>query len=274
LDDIAFPTFQNFQLNQYGSNGIPILTARGCPFLCAFCQQSALLGKKWRGRSAKNVVDEIEYWTKNGVTEFNVMDDLFTFDKSRIHDIEKELKDRKVVGIRMNLIGGVRVKGTDEPLLLSLRNIGVEYLSFGIESGSDKVLKFIKKGMKIKDAHYAVDLATKLGFKVRLFFIIGFPFETLEDVEKSFEFALKYDIYDARFFNLIPYEDTRLMDWLRENDVSFQYQYDEYMNDFREFQSKPVFEINQQDAMTIEEKKYALQRSKEVIAEIQKKRII
>jgi len=141
--------------------------------------------------------------------------------------------------------------------------MGVKIISFGIESGSNKILKFIRKGATSEQADRLIGLATSMGFDVKLFFILGFPTETMEDVQMSFDLALKHPIASVRFFNLVPYADTPLMKWLEENNVHFNYEYDEYMNNFKRFQRIPIFE--HQGGMSLNEKLEALNLADEIV---------
>ena len=108
-----------------------------------------------------------------------------------------------------------------------------------------------------------------MGFDVKLFFIIGFPTETREDVQMSFDLALRYPISSVRFFNLVPYDDTPLMEWLKEHNAHFFYGYDEYMSDFKRFQRIPLFECS--EGMTAEEKSEALKMAENVTQFVEKR---
>jgi len=80
----------------------------------------------------------------------------------------------------------------------------------------------------------------------------------------TFDLAMKYPISSVRFFNLFPYPDTHIMDWLTENDAHFFYKFDEYMDDFKRFQRIPLFECRK-DGMNREEKLKALEKADEVV---------
>jgi len=83
--------------------------------------------------------------------------------------------------------------------------VGFRFLSFGVESANEHVLKNIRKGEELQEIERAVKEACAIGYDVTLFFIIGLPGETAEDAEKSLEFAQRYPIFDAKFYNLIPF---------------------------------------------------------------------
>lgn len=272
INNIPYPRYEHFDLlKNYNSGSISIVTSRGCPFGCAFCQQSSLLGKKWRGRKTQDVVGEIEYWYNRGFSSIHILDDNFGLDKSRFLHISELISARKMKDLRLVLIGGLRIQNMTEDMLLALKRMGVRNLSFGVESGSDKILKFIDKGTTVKEIDRVVKMAVDMGFLVRLFFIIGFPYETMEDVKKSFEIALRYKVHEVRFFNLVPYEETKIMKWIKENDAELLYSYEEYMSNFKHFQRMPIF--NTKEGMTLDEKKEALRMADSVVRQVEERRL-
>ena len=270
IEDFPFPRYNSFDLSSYYTDSISIITSRGCPFLCTFCQQSSLLGKKWRGRTPQSVVDEIEYWYCQGYSSIHILDDNFAFDKERLIHISGLITQKEMKDLDISLVGGVRISYVNRETLLAIKRMGVRYISFGVESGSDKILKLIRKGCTVKQAEKAIKMAVDLGFSVRLFFIIGMPLETMEDVSKSFELALRFNVDEVRFFNLMPYEGTGIMDWINENDATLLYSYAEYMSDFKKFKQIPVFDSP--GGMNIEEKAKALRMSKEIINTVEERR--
>lgn len=253
ISEFSFPRYKRFQLDLYGDpDAIGILTSRGCPYKCIFCQQSSLLGKNWRGRIPEDIVNEIRYWKEQGKKTIQIIDDNFGMNHQRVFKISKLIIQYGLNDMEYVIVGGLRIDQTNEKILIALEKMGVQVIPFGIESGSNRILKFMRKGINAEQADHLIRLATSMGFEVKLFFILGFPTETMEDVQMSFDLALKYPIASVRFFNLVPYADTPLMKWLEENNVHFNYEYDEYMNNFKRFQRIPIFEY--QGRMSLNEK--------------------
>jgi radical SAM superfamily enzyme YgiQ (UPF0313 family) len=261
IDTLPFPKFTQFELDKYADKSMPLLSSRGCPFKCMFCQQSSLLSKNWRGKSAAFLGEEIKYWIRKGYKEFQILDDNFAYDADRLHKITFLFAQNNISNISISIVGGVRISSMTKERLMLLRRIGVDFISFGIESFSDKVLRFIKKGTNTKKIEKVVRMATEMGFKVRLFFIIGLPYETMESLDALFGFVLKYPIYQVRFFNLVPYQRTALMDWIEENG-KLLYPPQEYMNNFKKFQDIPIFTAN--NTMGIKERKQALIKARHI----------
>ena len=265
LDSISFPKYDKFELDKY-EHGVQISSSRGCPYNCIFCQSCSVLGKKWRGRSAENIADEMEFWYKKGYKNFSFIDDNFTMNKKRIYQLCDEIKNRHLDNIRMGA-PGVRVDLVDRDLLKRMREVGFWYVAFCIEAGNNKILKVLKKGFTIEQAEQGVRDAVELGFAVKLYFIVGSPYETLQDIQDSIDFAQKYPISDINFGSLMPIPETELIDWVRREGRLLTPP-EIYLNEYAEFERMPHFDA---PGMSLEERKYALQITEKVGLKIRKR---
>ncbi|MGQ9691636.1 MAG: B12-binding domain-containing radical SAM protein, partial [Thermoproteota archaeon] len=148
LDSLPFPARHLIPFEAYRVMGSPIgdmITSRGCPFFCGFCSSSRLMGKRYRRRSASNVVDEIEELVyKYEVRDIEFIDDIFTLDRKRVEEIVKAIKERK---LDVNFATSSRVDTIDSNLLRMLKNAGLSTIFYGTESGSDRVLRLMEKGI-------------------------------------------------------------------------------------------------------------------------------
>ncbi len=261
LDNIPFPKFEKFELNKYLQRIIPIISSRGCPFKCIFCQQSSLLSKNWRGVSAEYFIDCIKYWVEKGYTEIHILDDNFTFNQRRLEKIVELYKKENIRNIKLVLIGGIRINQTSKKTLQLLKRLNIEKIAFGVESFSNKVLKFIKKGTSENKIEETIKNATEMGFKVKIFLIIGFPYQTPESLRKTYKLVLTYPIYQVRFFNLVPYQKTALMEWIDENGELI-YPSSVYMNKFKKYQDIPLFKAK--NMMSVEERTRELKIARNV----------
>lgn len=160
-----------------------VITSRGCPYNCVYCSTSEQWGHKIRHRSAKNVVDEIEYLIKNykldGVGFF---DDVFTMDKERVIEICKEILRRK---LNISWWCEVRANTIDKEIVQWMKRTGCEHVSLGIESGSNRILKNIKKAITVEQGIKAVKIIKKANIKLKVFFMHGLPGETYQDIKKT-----------------------------------------------------------------------------------------
>jgi len=239
LDNYPFPKFHNFEMDRYTTKEISIITSRGCPYECIFCTIMLVWGKKFCYRSASNILKEIKYWYDKGYRNFNILDDNFTLIRKRVVEFcNMIIKENLKVHIKID--NGTRADKVDYELLKLMKKAGFEYLAVGVEVGNDKMLKVIKKEESMQQIDDAVRMACELGFNVNLFFIIGFPYETEKDVHDSFKFALKYPINSVSFYNPIPFPNTELYNFVKENNYLL-YPYQQYLNEIYVATNKPLF---------------------------------
>jgi radical SAM superfamily enzyme YgiQ (UPF0313 family) len=222
------------------------------------------MGRQMRMRSAENLIEELSYWYDRGHRTFEVWDDNFTFYPDRVYEICDLLEENGLTGTKFIIPNGVRADRVDYPMLKRMKEVGFQKIAFGVESGSDRVLKIIKKAEKIADIDRAVKDATDLGYDVVLFFIIGTPGETVEDVEKSFEFALRHPVATVNFYNLTPLPGTELYDWVLEQDILLHYP-EEYINDMPTYGSQPLFETPE---LSIAEREHLLSVARKISKQV------
>jgi len=171
-----------------------VMSSRGCPYHCVFCSVSEQWGHKIRHRSAKNVVDEIEHLLKNypfleGIRFF---DDVFTVDRNRVIDICQEILRRK-----LNFVWEceARADTIDAELVQTMKKAGCEFIDLGVESGSDRILKNIKKNITVKQVISAAKTIKEAGIGLKIFIMHSLPGETYEDIKKTV-FLSRYLYYE------------------------------------------------------------------------------
>jgi radical SAM superfamily enzyme YgiQ (UPF0313 family) len=210
LDSIPFPNRTLVDYRRYGNvltgNGImtTMMTSRGCPYRCIFCDR---LGKKFRAISAGRVVEEIEHCLSLGINQIFFHDDTFTVDKKRVLDICRLIHDRR---LRFSFSLRSRVNTIDEEMISGLKKAGCERISFGVESGVQRILNRIKKGITLQQAETAFYLARKYKIISLADFMIGHPDETVEDIEETIQFAKRLKPDYTQFSVTTPYPGTEL----------------------------------------------------------------
>ncbi len=239
LDRYPFPKLSKFDLKYY--EVIPIITSRGCPYGCIYCPVSTTIGKKWRPRSAERIVDELEYWYNRGRYNIEILDDNFAFDRQRVVKIcegiiKRGLDDK----LKISMGNGIRADTVDKKLLQLMKTSGFYQIAFGVESGSDRVLKILNKGEDLQTIEEAIRMSCELGFRVILFFLIGIPGETESEVYQSIRLAKKYPVAFATFYHLIPFPDTYLYKWVEENG-RFRFKTPRFLNDASHWINEPLF---------------------------------
>ena len=221
LDDLPFPARDKVKSDSYreavftGKRCTTIVSSRGCPYHCVFCLwPRTMYGRKFRARSAGNVVDEVEHVVeKYGVDEIYFDDDCFTLDKKRAMTICKEIQKRD---IKINWMCQCRVDNVDEELLKEMKKAGCHYIKYGVESGSQRILDAMKKGITLEEARRAFAISRKFGIKTQAFFMLGLPWETDEHISKTIEFAKELNPDSAQFAVVIPHPGTELYDLCKE----------------------------------------------------------
>lgn len=190
-----------------------ILTSRGCPYKCKFCYSNKLW-KKFRFHSAQRVVNEIEsiikLFPEQKIITFN--DDLFTLNKDRLKEIMRLIKEEKI-DRKVEFFCSGRASTIDEEICKLLLSMNVKTIFLGLESGSQRVLSYLKgKDINIKDNQKSIDLCKKHGLKVVASFILGTPVETKSDISKTFWFIFRnrYKLKDFDFCYSTPLPGTNL----------------------------------------------------------------
>ncbi len=189
-----------------------LMTSRGCNARCIYCYQ--LTGeRRIRYRSVENVLEEIELCLEQGYKEIRFLDDTFAGDYSRAMRIAKEIKRR---GLDVTWFVSARVNQVDEPLLKAFRRAGCWAIFFGAESGVQKNLNALRKGITLEQTRRAVRAAKRAGLKVVTAFIFGIPGETYEEALRTIDFAIELDPDFVNFHTMTPFPGTELYDRVAE----------------------------------------------------------
>ncbi len=188
-----------------------ILTSRGCPYKCVFCSARSISGYKYRFNSPERVIQEVDNVVNNyGAKFFSFADDNFVVRKERARQICNLLIERGYHKYTKWLCQ-TRADAVDEPLLELMRKASCEYISFGIETGTQRLLDLIGKSLKIETVEKAVNLAHQVGIKTRGSFMLGLPTETREESLATIDFALRLPLDIAKFNLAVPYPGTELL---------------------------------------------------------------
>jgi len=238
LDALPFPARHLTPYNQYnallskGKIVTTIFTSRGCPYKCTFCDRPGL-GKKFRARSAMNVVDELEDCVNKGIFDFLFYDDTFTVQRQRVIDICNEICRRKL-DIAWDI--RARVDTVDETVLAHLKKAGCHGIHYGIEAGTEKILKRLNKGIQLQQAINIFNLTKKYRISTLAYFMIGNPGENLDDINSTFKLmkVLKADYVHLTI--LTPFPGTQIyFDGLKSGIIKEDYWRKFAQNPTREF---------------------------------------
>ncbi|MFX1274633.1 MAG: B12-binding domain-containing radical SAM protein [Promethearchaeota archaeon] len=166
-------------------------SSRGCSFKCSFCS-SAMFWNKWRHRSPENIVEELSLLQEQGYKNFIWIDDNFTINKKRLLKLSYLLRKEK---IDLKFMAEGRVTESSKELLTAMKAMGCRTLSFGVESGSQRVLDWYNKNITLNQVYDALKNSRKVGIDLILAnFILGAPIETREEIIKTIDLSLRLDI--------------------------------------------------------------------------------
>ncbi len=212
LDSLPFPARRLTPYKKYFSvvsSNAPVTTmfsSRGCPYKCLFCDRPQV-GKNFRARSAKNVVDEMAECAKLGIKEIFFYDDTFAADRQRVLDICSEIKRRKIT-IAWDI--RTRVNTVDEELLGAIKDAGCQRIHYGVEAGTQKILNVLRKGITLEQAEKAFFLTKKADIETAAYFMIGSPTETRQDIQETIKFMKKLDPDYVHITIVTPFPATDL----------------------------------------------------------------
>ena len=238
LDKLPFPARHLTPYKKYNSLlskreiSTTIFTSRGCPYKCSFCDRPHL-GKQFRARSFTSVVDELEECTKMGIYDFLFYDDTFTVNRQRVIDICNEIIKRKL-DICWDI--RARVDTINEQILNSLKMAGCQGIHYGVEAGSEKILKVLNKGITIKKVKDVFELTRKYKIPILAYFMIGNPTETLKDIYTTFRVMKMLNSDYVHLTILTPFPGTKIYyDGLKKETIKRDY--------WKEFATNPTSEF-------------------------------
>ena len=204
LDAIPFPAWDLFPLESYwrlchahGPLGspryLPLLTSRGCPYPCRFCVVPATNNRRWRARSAQNVVEEIRlHGERFGVREFHLEDLNPTISDERIRELCRRMIEAGLE-VTWKIAAGTKVESIrDEQSIDLMAHAGCRYISISPETGSERILKLIEKPFDLPHAVRLVKRMNEVGIFSQACFVLGFPGE--EDADRQQTWALVHEL--------------------------------------------------------------------------------
>jgi anaerobic magnesium-protoporphyrin IX monomethyl ester cyclase len=242
LDELPLPARHLLRMEKYLKTASPhsgikrqpftsMISSRGCPNRCGFCVIRHLWGGKARLRSAENVLKEIEQLiTDYGIKEVHFEDDNFTWNKERTKAILNGIIERGW-DISLSSPSGLSVITLDEELLALMKKAGYYSISVAVESGDKDVLRLMRKPVSLDRAKRVIEAARRVGLKTKGFFILGYPGETKEQMQRTVDFAATVGLDWAIFFIATPIPGSDLDKLCRENG----YLIDEHLDYVRHF---------------------------------------
>ncbi len=231
LDSIPFPDWEQIDVRKYPRDYhgffykrypvAPLFTTRGCPYGCTYCASSNFWKRQIRFRSAKNIVDEIEFMVRKfGVKEFHIWDDNFTLKPRKVMEFCVEIKKRNL-DLTFSLPNGVRIDTLNEKILRIMQSAGFYILVLAIESGSQKILDNVNKKLNVEIVPKIAEMAYRLGFYLNAFFILGLPGETLQTIQQTRALIKRLPLHYVNVFVAQPLPGSELFNlWRKDKDLT------------------------------------------------------
>ncbi len=231
LDELPWPARHLLPMHKYTLFNKPIqvahvMASRGCPYGCMYCSTSYFWGRRVRFRSAKNVADEVEYLYDKYKARYVVFaDDELVINRMFVEEWVREIKER---GLDIQFACGARVDHVRKDFMKFLYDNGCAILYFGVESANQSTIDKIGKKIKVEQAIRVFQWRKELGGYAMGSFILGFPWETLDDMKKTVQLAIKLDPDYAQFTALTPYPGTPMFEYARKHNLIVDWNWEHY----------------------------------------------
>jgi len=203
------PNDRYFDMTTEGRRVSSIMSARGCPYRCAFCERY-IRGGHYRAREAEDVVDELEELVSGyGCSEVVIYDDTFTASKRRVAEICEKILER---GLKFRWDCRTRVDCVEPSLLNLMARAGCSRISYGVESASSEVRDVFNKKITMEQVGETFNSTRSAGIKILAYFMLGAPRETRKSIEETLALSLKLNPDFAYYSIVVPYPGTDLYD--------------------------------------------------------------
>jgi anaerobic magnesium-protoporphyrin IX monomethyl ester cyclase len=238
IDTLPIPAYHLFHIDRYSQHRL--VTSRGCPFDCVFCNSSKIWTRKWRMRNPDLIIEEMKFLISNfGKKTFVFNDDSFNINQKRVSEfcdgiISNNMNVLWSVPIRVDLI-------TDE-MAIKMKKTGCYSVSIGIESANNGVLKMINKNITTEKIYKGIQILNKAGIDITGQFMIGNPGDTLDTIKESIQFAQNSNLTNIEFYTAMPYKGSALWQYVQQeanmltNKKSYHY---------HEIEPRIIFETNE-----------------------------
>ncbi len=230
IDSYGFPdwsdiSFKNYLLPIKRRPFSLISFSRGCPHSCTFCAASTYYGKKLRKRKINHLIGEIEYNLKFGVKDFLFWTELISGDLEYLNQFLDTILEKNLHK-KINWVSNSRIDRLNEKILKKMKKAGCWQIAFGLEFGTNKALKLVKKGGEatIEKGREIIELVDNVGIATDGHFLVGYPGETEDDIKATINYAASLPLTFAHFYMATPFPGSKLYDfYLQSSNYEIQH---------------------------------------------------
>lgn len=224
LNELPLPAYDIFPMDRYPLHRM--VTSRGCPFGCSWCNSTSIWNNTYRTRNPENILAEVEYLIEQyGKKIFVFGDNSFNIEMKRVDKfcdllLEKDLGIMWSVSLRADLM--------TQELADKMKRAGCYNVAIGVESANNEILSHINKSVTIEKITCGIEILKKAGIEVMSQFVIGSPFETLDTVKESIQYAKNSPSDFVNFYTVLPFKGTPQWDYVLQRGTLYTTKNHEY----------------------------------------------
>lgn len=237
LDTLPIPAYDLFKMDRYPMHRL--VTSRGCPYSCSFCNSTTIWNNSWRKRRPEAILDEIKFLLSHYKKKtFCFSDNSFNIDQ---HRVEKFCELIINTGIHFLWSTPVRVEKITPSIALKMKKAGCYNVGIGVESANNRILEKMGKRVTIEEVTEGIKIFQDAGIEVLGQFVIGSPHETLESVKESIKYAKNSTLDFVMFYSILPFKGTPQWDYVKRNG-NF---YSEVIHQYHSFKPRILFDTTE-----------------------------
>lgn len=250
FDELPFPKYESIEINNYPfiykHKSMTIMTSRGCPFKCTFCDSFNHMGRNFRQRSVDDILLEIEYWQQNGIKKIQFGDDNLTINRRRTYELFDKIKGKFSNSLSFTF-SNIRADTIDSDIANILADSNVKNVAVAVESANQTLLNRIKKSSSLDRINKGIENLLNAGIEVESMFMLNLPYETVDESLKTLHYASnRFPFKKVYFFNCTPYPGTQLFIDICKSG-KFLVSPLKYLNISTEYLSKPLYKLGHED---------------------------
>jgi anaerobic magnesium-protoporphyrin IX monomethyl ester cyclase len=215
LNLLPFPAWDLLPVKKYNdvftknSHFVTMLATRGCPYRCTFCDRDNRMGRNWRMRNPKAVIEEMKFINKKyGIKEFMFFDDNFLVNRKWVLDFCRLIKNYHFLWeVR------ARVDTVDKELLIEMKSAGCYRIRYGMESADNRTLKTVKKDITVEQIKRCANFSHEAKIEIFAYFMLGLPGENTKKMQKTLDLAIEIDPDFLLLSKTILIPGSEMFDW-------------------------------------------------------------